>query len=172
MQCKNCGADKGLHHHQTMQCPKGGVEETREGHKQVWIDTVFMIKEQDISELKEEISSLKSQLHSANEKLKSLSAKQFSESHVYTAINMARGVTFQTDREPRVHHTNKEIVEYLQSLPSPSEQTEGKQGEELKYSWKDIYRAVQNDRKELRQLGCFQVGQLPKIKVNIESISV
>lgn len=62
MQCKNCGADKGLHHYKTMQCPKGGIEETREGHKQVWMDTVFMIEEQDILELKEEIASLKSQL--------------------------------------------------------------------------------------------------------------
>lgn len=39
--CSNCGASQGLHHYKTMQCPKNGIEEMREGHKQVWIDTIF-----------------------------------------------------------------------------------------------------------------------------------
>lgn len=38
--CKNCGYDEGLHKYDTMQCPKGG-EETREGHRQEWLNTIF-----------------------------------------------------------------------------------------------------------------------------------
>lgn len=39
--CYNCGADDGLHHHLTNQCPKNGREETREGKKQEWAETTF-----------------------------------------------------------------------------------------------------------------------------------
>ena len=39
--CQNCGAWKGLHHAETMQCPAGGVEEVRPGHPQKWSATNF-----------------------------------------------------------------------------------------------------------------------------------
>lgn len=39
--CFNCGASEGLHHYETRQCPKNGIEEYREGHKQIWADTIF-----------------------------------------------------------------------------------------------------------------------------------
>ena len=39
--CSNCGADEGLHHYETQQCPKNGIEEYREGRKQEWQDTTF-----------------------------------------------------------------------------------------------------------------------------------
>lgn len=39
--CSNCGADEGLHHYSTQQCPKNGIEEWRDGKKQEWQDTVF-----------------------------------------------------------------------------------------------------------------------------------
>ncbi len=42
--CKNCGADYGLHHYQTLQCPVGGSEETREGHKQEYMEQRFVPK--------------------------------------------------------------------------------------------------------------------------------
>lgn len=39
--CTHCGADTGLHQFETMNCPKNGSEETREGFKQIWMQTVF-----------------------------------------------------------------------------------------------------------------------------------
>lgn len=39
--CFNCGADKGLHHYETNQCPKNGMEEIHPDRKQKWEDTVF-----------------------------------------------------------------------------------------------------------------------------------
>lgn len=38
--CKNCGADFGLHHYQTNQCPVGGVE-APVGRPQVWMTVTF-----------------------------------------------------------------------------------------------------------------------------------
>lgn len=38
--CKNCGADKGIHHYKTLQCPVGGVE-ARVGKEQEWMDIRF-----------------------------------------------------------------------------------------------------------------------------------
>ena len=40
--CFHCGADYGLHHFETQQCPLHGIEETREGHKQRWASTTFL----------------------------------------------------------------------------------------------------------------------------------
>lgn len=40
--CYNCGAEHGLHQSGTNHCPVGGVEETRDGHKQKWADTYFL----------------------------------------------------------------------------------------------------------------------------------
>jgi len=34
--CYRCGADYGLHHFSTDACPRNGIEETRDGHKQEW----------------------------------------------------------------------------------------------------------------------------------------
>ena len=39
--CVNCGAEYGLHHFETKQCPYWGVEETRDGYKQRWEETIF-----------------------------------------------------------------------------------------------------------------------------------
>lgn len=41
--CNNCGADYGLHHYQTDQCPVGG-REAPIGRKQEWKTTVFEIE--------------------------------------------------------------------------------------------------------------------------------
>jgi len=38
--CYNCGADEGLHHYETKQCPKNGIEETN--YPQQWEDTTFV----------------------------------------------------------------------------------------------------------------------------------
>lgn len=38
--CRNCGYTEGLHHFETMQCPKGG--EAAPGRKQEWLNTVFV----------------------------------------------------------------------------------------------------------------------------------
>ncbi len=38
--CKNCGADYGLHHYETNQCPVGGVE-APVGRPQVWMTVTF-----------------------------------------------------------------------------------------------------------------------------------
>lgn len=87
--------------------------EQTQGKRRLHIGSYFTdLNENDYQELVK-IFSAKSRPDSCN---------QYSESDVYTAINMARGVTFQTDREPKFHHTNKEIVEYLQSLPPSSKQ--------------------------------------------------
>jgi len=46
--CYICGADEGLHHHETMQCPKNGIEETRfdkltgKFYPQQWEETTFV----------------------------------------------------------------------------------------------------------------------------------
>jgi hypothetical protein len=45
--CYNCGADEGLHHSETKQCPKNGIEETRfdrltgKFYPQQWEETIF-----------------------------------------------------------------------------------------------------------------------------------
>jgi len=33
--CYNCGADQGLRHYETMQCPRYGIEETKENIKYI-----------------------------------------------------------------------------------------------------------------------------------------
>jgi hypothetical protein len=53
VKCLNCGWDEGLHKHDTMQCPKGG--EVREGIKQEWLKTVYVI---DTGNLTENVSIL------------------------------------------------------------------------------------------------------------------
>ena len=46
--CYNCGADEGLHHYETMQCPKNGIEKTRfdkltgKYYPQQWEETTFV----------------------------------------------------------------------------------------------------------------------------------
>jgi len=59
--CKNCGAENGLHHYQTNQCPVGG-REAPIGKKQEWKSTTFEKEEENtqaqIDELKAEIKRL------------------------------------------------------------------------------------------------------------------
>lgn len=43
--CYNCGYPEGLHHYNTMQCPKGG--EAPVGKKQEWLGTVFVPERKD-----------------------------------------------------------------------------------------------------------------------------
>jgi len=38
--CKNCGAWKGLHHFETLQCPRNGVE-ANIGQSQLWEQTTY-----------------------------------------------------------------------------------------------------------------------------------
>jgi len=38
--CKNCGAGEGLHHFETMQCPRNGIE-APVGRKQEWQKTIY-----------------------------------------------------------------------------------------------------------------------------------
>lgn len=38
--CENCGAGKGLHHFETDQCPKNGIE-CRDGLQQEWGSTIY-----------------------------------------------------------------------------------------------------------------------------------
>lgn len=40
IKCKNCGADYGLHHYKTSQCPTNGVE-APVGREQTWMTTTF-----------------------------------------------------------------------------------------------------------------------------------
>ena len=53
--CKNCGADKGLHHCQTMQCPVGGREASI-NQKQEWMTTTFETESDNMS--REEIKKI------------------------------------------------------------------------------------------------------------------
>lgn len=39
--CKNCVGNDGIHHYETKQCPKNGIEEIRYGKKQQWENTTF-----------------------------------------------------------------------------------------------------------------------------------
>lgn len=61
--CKNCGAERGLHHYETDQCPVGG-REAPIGRKQEWKTTTFAIEDNSSSIIKgltsalEEIESL------------------------------------------------------------------------------------------------------------------
>lgn len=49
--CKNCGADYGLHHYETNQCPVGG-REAPHGRKQEWKSTTFE-EQESVNELQE-----------------------------------------------------------------------------------------------------------------------
>ena len=54
--CFNCGADFGLHHYETNQCPVGGVEETRVGKVQQWAETKFIdAKEEQVRQAAPEL---------------------------------------------------------------------------------------------------------------------
>ena len=39
--CKNCGASQGLHHYETNQCPRGGVEADIDD-VQIWANTTYL----------------------------------------------------------------------------------------------------------------------------------
>lgn len=44
--CKNCGADRAIHHYKTLQCPTHGREETRDGKVQEWMTIIFEAQEE------------------------------------------------------------------------------------------------------------------------------
>lgn len=62
--CKNCGHWRGLHHYETMQCPKGG--EAAPGRKQEWLKTTYCEDTQPekdrIAQLEARITQLESRL--------------------------------------------------------------------------------------------------------------
>lgn len=72
--CKHCGADYGLHHYATNQCPVGG-REAPIGRKQEYKSTVF---EQDttteIEELREMIKKLTARIEELEEHVETMQA--------------------------------------------------------------------------------------------------
>lgn len=72
--CSNCGADEGLHHYETKQCPLHGIEESRinsltgKFFPQRWAETRF--EEED--RLKKAAPQLLKALHIAKETIKAL----------------------------------------------------------------------------------------------------
>lgn len=82
--CANCGADSGLHRFDTLQCPQGGVEETRFDRYtgkylvQQWEETVFLgqldaVLEKDAKEIYQQCEKLSSELFQENNELRELS---------------------------------------------------------------------------------------------------
>ena len=63
--CKNCGADYGLHHYQTDQCPVGGIEAPI-GQKQEWKTSTY---EEQLNPSYEELLTQRDQLKKALETL-------------------------------------------------------------------------------------------------------
>ena len=55
--CKHCGADDGLHHFATNQCPAGG-REAPEGKPQRWQTQTFEPVTTELDELREEVKLL------------------------------------------------------------------------------------------------------------------
>lgn len=73
--CDNCGADEGLHHWDTKQCPKNGVEEWREGRKQEWEKTTFSIEKSQREKLLAENTEQKQLIEEREKEIKGLSAQ-------------------------------------------------------------------------------------------------
>lgn len=67
--CKRCGHPEGLHHYETMQCPKGG--EAPVGKRQEYLKTVFQPDhEKDLLEMDRELKRLEKRVRELEEKLK------------------------------------------------------------------------------------------------------
>lgn len=70
--CKNCGYWHGLHHADTMQCPKGG--EAPVGKRQEWLTTTFVPDDADerkaierrIRNLEKRVAELEKQIKQMN----------------------------------------------------------------------------------------------------------
>ena len=80
--CKNCGADQGLHHCRTMQCPVSG-REAPVGRKQEWMDTVYEADGNQIASLTARVAELKAALKDAIEALEGAQGEWQSVSVVY-----------------------------------------------------------------------------------------
>lgn len=78
--CDNCGASEGLHHYETNQCPKGGVE-APVNRNQEWQLSAFDNTRSVIlfhTEKKDkEIFSLQASLKEAEERIETLQARLF-----------------------------------------------------------------------------------------------
>jgi hypothetical protein len=59
--CKNCGASKGLHHWQTMQCPLGGHEQPV-GKPDLWTSETYLEQNDDIDILFARVAELEAQV--------------------------------------------------------------------------------------------------------------
>ena len=67
--CKRCGYPEGLHHYETMQCPKGG--EAPIGKRQEYLKSVFQPDyDNHLIEMKNELKSLEKRVRELEEKLK------------------------------------------------------------------------------------------------------
>lgn len=60
--CKNCGAEYGLHHYQTNQCPVGG-REAAIGEKQEWKTTVYEAEKKTFIDLEPKWTALCKMAH-------------------------------------------------------------------------------------------------------------
>jgi hypothetical protein len=59
--CKNCGGDYALHHYQTNQCPRNGVEAPLD-RKQEWMTTTFELvdtRDAEIAKLRSDLADAK-----------------------------------------------------------------------------------------------------------------
>ena len=68
MECTNCGYPEGLHHFDTMQCPKNG--ESLMGQKQEYLGTIYVPNNSD------ELNKIKRQLDSITKRLEVLENKE------------------------------------------------------------------------------------------------
>jgi len=68
--CINCGADRGIHHGETMQCPVGGFE-AHYTQKQYWAKTVYVPDSRSDSE-SERIRQLEKRVFDLEQIIKSL----------------------------------------------------------------------------------------------------
>ena len=64
--CRNCGADEGLHHFETNQCPKNG-REAPVGKPQLWSKTVW-----DDGKTEDDIETLQATIELLNTAIKNL----------------------------------------------------------------------------------------------------
>lgn len=67
--CKRCGSPEGLHHFETMQCPKGG--EAPVGKRQEWLGSTFQADDEKfMEEMDRELKRLKKRVRELEEKLR------------------------------------------------------------------------------------------------------
>jgi hypothetical protein len=72
--CVNCGGWKGLHHFETNQCPRNGVE-SPVGKKQTWQDSVYQeedTRDETIAHLRSRLASLEAGREADGETIKQL----------------------------------------------------------------------------------------------------